>query len=198
MSTTKKPAALVVHESWFGNTAAVADAVAQGLSREGFEVACVDVARAPRGELTYDLIVVGAPTHAFGLSRIATREDAVERGAKASDAAFGIREWLEQLPQDDTGICAAAFDTRADKARRLPFAAAPAARRRLTKHGYPLIGDQVGFLVEGTAGPLLEGELERARAWGREVGVATRDHLARHGAAGGAAQPAARAAELER
>lgn len=171
--------ALVVYESWFGNTAAVAGAVAAGLTMDGFEVRCLSVSDAPRGPVDCSLLVVGAPTHAFGLSRPATRKEALTKGAAdGGSTAFGAREWLDQLPAEGNGSgCAASFDTRVGKVRRLPFSAAPAARRRLVEHGYHYVGNPVGFLVDDTSGPLLDGELERACAWGRDLADLTRDQV---------------------
>jgi flavodoxin len=176
--------ALVVYESWFGNTAATARAVASGLALEGLQVRCLPVSDAPLGPVSCDLLVVGAPTHAFGLSRPATREEALSKGATdVGSTTFAMREWLDQLPdQRHDTICAASFDTRADKARRLPFSAAPAARRRLLKRGYHDAGEPVGFAVDDISGPLLDGELERASAWGRDLAVTTKDHFVARGA----------------
>ncbi len=89
--------ALLVVESSFGNTAAIGQAVAQGLSQHAtVEVVHVDHAPddLPPG---IELLVVGAPTHAFSLSRESTRRDAESRrdspkdtGGEASrDAAKG-------------------------------------------------------------------------------------------------------------
>ncbi len=184
--------ALVVYESWFGNTASVAEAVSSGMTAEGAHVECVDVGAAPRGALDFDVVVVGAPTHALGLSRASTRDDAVRRGGGPMDTSYGMREWLDDLPDSARGrVCAAAFDTRADRARRIPFAAARAARRRLRKKGYHLLSSPTGFLVTDTAGPLLEGELDRAAAWGREIADLTQNHLAALNAAARASAPAA-------
>jgi hypothetical protein len=170
--------ALVVHESWFGNTATVAQAVASALSEEGFQVRCVPVAEAPLGAVECDLLVVGAATHAFGLSRPATRLEAIKKGATDVSTTFGVREWLDQLPKSRYGaVCAAAFDTRANRARRVPFSAAPAARRRLLRDGFEVVGEPVGFVVEDVSGPLREGEVDRAFAWGRGIAVAARDRL---------------------
>lgn len=170
MNESRKLSALVVHESWFGNTEAIARAVAEGLALEGFDVHHVPITHAPRGPVEVDLLVVGAPTHAFGLSKSSTRKEAIHRGAADVGSAFGMREWLDQLPEaSGSDRWAAAFDTRADKARRLPFAAGPAAQRRLHRHGYQMIGVAGAFLVEDTAGPLLPGELEHAARWGREL-----------------------------
>ena len=57
--------AMVVVESMWGNTRAVAEAVASGL---GEEVSVVEVAQAPtQVPPEIDLLVVGGPTHAFSM-----------------------------------------------------------------------------------------------------------------------------------
>ena len=59
---------LVVYESMFGNTRAIAEAVAAGLT-EAAEVVLVPVREVtPAHVHSADLIVVGGPTHAHGLS----------------------------------------------------------------------------------------------------------------------------------
>jgi len=178
--STPTPQALVVHESMFGNTAQVAEAVARGLGRGGYEVSLVDVAQAPTGSLDTDVLVVGAPTHGFSLSRPNTREDAVRQGADPMHAGTGVREWLDTLPRDAHGTLAATFDTRVRKVRRLP-AAAPKVARELRKRGFTLVGDATGFYVDDVAGPLLTDELERAAAWGHQVAIAARQHPAGSG-----------------
>src|SRR5262245_29362950 len=93
--------ALLVYESMFGCTREVAGAVAQGLADAGFDVDLREVGEAPTdvvGEV--DLLVVGAPTHAFSLSRPSTRRDAVRQGAPAAAAETGLREWLGALTTD--------------------------------------------------------------------------------------------------
>src|SRR5674476_754448 len=52
--------ALVVVESWFGNTAQIAEAIADGLREAGAEVEVTTAASAPH-EPVADLIVVAAP-----------------------------------------------------------------------------------------------------------------------------------------
>ncbi|MFI1465582.1 flavodoxin family protein [Nocardia carnea] len=76
--------ARVVYESVFGNTEAAATAIARGL-QEHAEVDVVDVADAtPDSHSPVDLLVVGGPTHAFGMSRRQTRQDAADRiGARS-------------------------------------------------------------------------------------------------------------------
>jgi hypothetical protein len=169
--TTRDLTALVVHESMFHNTATIADAVATGLRAESVKVTCVDVAEAPPlDQAAVDLLVVGAPTHAFSLSRRSTREEAVRQGAPASHARTGVREWLDAAPPHPANAGPAAmFDTRAAKVRRLPKAAGTRGGHLLRRLGFTLVRRPEAFLVEDTTGPLVDGEVERASEWGREL-----------------------------
>jgi hypothetical protein len=161
--------ALMVYESMFGNTEKIADAVADGLSAE-MNVVRHEVGDAPSAITDFvDLIVVGGPTHAFSLSRPGTRADAVRQGAPGERAAIGLREWLGHLRKGPHSELVATFDTRVDKMRRLPGSAARKAERLMRSLGYAPVGHE-SFFVSDTRGPLLPGELERARAWGQELG----------------------------
>jgi hypothetical protein len=73
--------------------------------------------------------------------------------------------WLETLADVGEGRLAAAFDTRADHPR-MPGSAAAGAARRLRRLGYRMVTGPESFRVTGTKGPLVGGELERARMWG--------------------------------
>lgn len=170
--------ALVVYESMFGNTERLARAVADGLALDHVIVTVREVSEAPLGApLDVDLLVVGAPTHAFSLSRPSTREDAVRQGAPAERTALGLRDWLDALP-DGEGLGVAAFDSRVSKVRRLPKAAGPRAAKLARLHGYTPLSKPVGFVVDDVKGPLGPHELERATQWGRFVAGVARIHVA--------------------
>jgi hypothetical protein len=156
--------AVVVVESMFGNTRAVADAVAAGLS-ESVPTTVVDVAEAPALVIA-DLLVVGGPTHAFGMSRPGTRGAAVTQGAGNARSVTGIREWTSRLGRRPGSV--ATFDTRIRR-RGVPGSAARAALHRLRRLGLQPLDVPHSFWVTGTDGPLLDGELERARDWGRRL-----------------------------
>lgn len=161
--------ARIVYESMFGNTAAVAEAIADGL-REYAEVEVVNVAAAAESpEPSIDLLVVGGPTHAFGLSRVRTRGDAAARTDEPIAVDIGIREWLDAAVPAVRGSRAAAFATKAATPKWLPGSAARAAGRRLRRLGYDLADDPVDFFVDGMEGPLVAGELDRARAWAKRL-----------------------------
>ena len=160
---------LVVFESMFGNTAAIARAVGSGLATK-LETEVYEVGVAPRvlAEST-ELLVVGGPTHAFGMSRIGTRETAARQaGDRLVSQGIGVREWLDAFQFPRWGVAGAAFDTRIDRPR-FPGAAANAISRRLRRAGISPVLSAESFYVSATDGPLLEGELERARQWGESL-----------------------------
>lgn len=163
--------ALVVYESVYGNTRAIAEAVAEGLGEA--EVVAVNEA-AGRAEHA-ELLVVGGPTHMHGLATTRSRQMAVEAvhedgGAHVEPGAGeepGLRAWLRDLP-DGRGVSAAAFDTRLDKAPWLTGVASRGIAKRLQHRGYYVLASE-SFLVEDSEGPLEDGELDRARKWGSEL-----------------------------
>jgi len=167
---------VVICESMFGNTEQLATAVAKGLTGAGAEVAVLEVGDAYAGhpDLDCDLLVVAAPTHALTLSRPESRAQAVERGADPRREAVGVREWLptlaEVLPPDGPRPPVAVFDTRVLQAKHWPGSAARASERRLRKSGFR-VGERASFYVDAVAGPVADGELERAEAWGRRLGA---------------------------
>ena len=162
--------ALVVYESMFGNTEAVAQAVADGLA-DRFDVTLADVRTMPRA-FGMDLVVSGGPTHAFGMSRPATRQDAVRQGAtREGVAGVGLREWLDTSPSLPGRTTATAFSTSIDKP--LTGSAGRKALRRLRHLGCRAVVPAENFHVTGTAGPLADGEQQRARRWGEAVAAAS-------------------------
>lgn len=155
--------AVVVYESWFGNTQQVAEAVADELRRSAeVSLAAVDDPLPPLQGV--DLLVVGAPTHAHALSSAGTRRGALQRRGETRPAGRGVRGWLRALPAVD-GRAAAVFDTRIDKPVFLVGSAARGIGRRLEHRGYVLVSNPRSFFVLDTEGPLAEGELDRARTW---------------------------------
>jgi hypothetical protein len=158
--------ALVVYESMFGNTETIARAVAGGLA-EDFEVTLADVATIPLAE-GMDLLIAGAPTHAFGLSRPRTRRDAKPSGTLRPGAEqIGLREYLNLSPLL-TGLPAATFDTRLGRLW-ISGSAARTAGRRLRRLGCRMLTPPATFVVTDTAGPLIAGEPERAARWAAGV-----------------------------
>ena len=171
--------ALVVYESMFGNTHEVAERIGAGL-RTDYEVEVVPVGDAIGRIISdIDLVVVGGPTHAHGMSRPTTRSSASDQAGKDPDLHFeagadgpGLREWLQALPRHDHG-CAAAFDTRVDGPELLTGSASRGIAKRLVKHGFVLIAPAESFLVD-RHNRLLAGEAERAEEWAEALTVLTK------------------------
>ena len=168
--------ALVVYESMFGNTHRMAEAIAEGLS------AAIPTSVLPVGSADHDvlaaadLLVAGGPTHVHGMSREATRQEAVRQaGVDESDltleptaARDGIREWMESA--DNLPRLFAAFDTRADAFKWLTGSAAGQIAKVLRRRGSKQVVPPGTFLApdndaDGT-------EVDRAREWGRALGEA--------------------------
>jgi hypothetical protein len=174
--------AMVVYESLMGDTRQIAEAIAHGL-REALPqaaVRCNPAGETQVADAELDLIVVGAPTHFLGLPSARSRWWWIQQirssaGHAALDAALehgadgpGMREWLGTLPKAPRGAVAASFDTRLD--RLVTGSAARTIARRLRRKGYRLLAPPAGFFVTEVAGPLVDGEAARARAWGRRLG----------------------------
>jgi flavodoxin len=156
---------LIVYDSYFGNTEKVAQAMGDAL-RDVAEVEVHRVADAQPGQVTeLDALIVGSPTRAFS-------------------ATPAIKQFVGRIPsQGLKGTRVAAFDTRiaveetgprflAFLVRIFGYAAEPIAAR-LERKGGTQAASPGGFIVEGSEGPLREGELERAADWARQVGTAS-------------------------
>jgi hypothetical protein len=158
--------AVVVYESLWGNTAAIARAIADGIGPET-EALTTDTAGADT-IAGADLIVAGAPVMAFSLPTDQMRDSVArsEAGApRAPDLSHpSLRSWLESLPRGHGR--GAAFETRIWWS---PRGATGDIEHRLERAGYPCAAKAEKFVVQDKYGPLREGELERARRWGEEL-----------------------------
>jgi flavodoxin I len=154
--------AMVVYDSMYGNTEKIAEAIGKALgSQENVKIVRASEAK-PEQLAGLTLLIVGSPTQRFSPTGATTR-------------------FLKGIPKSGLeGIKVAAFDTRfteseIERVRILAFfvrifgyAAEPIADR-LEKLGGDLAVPPEGFYVGDTEGPLLEGELERAANWAKEI-----------------------------
>lgn len=118
------------------------------------------------------LLVVGGPTHAFGMSRPSTRADAAGQAKiPLVSGGIGVREWLSALESPAHATLSASFDTHMDTPHLIKKAGSAAGpiKRRLHKLGFTSASDPQHFWVADTLGPLREGQLERARQWGESL-----------------------------
>jgi flavodoxin len=144
---------LVVYHSQFGNTRTLAEIVHAELQAFGpAELTTVDAVTDDNLK-SLDLLVVGGPTQAHGTSP-------------------AVKPFLSILASKDlSGTVGATFDTRLKGPAFLWGSAAKPAAHRLEQAGLKLVVPPESFLVQGMKEPHLEeGELERARAWGKQLG----------------------------
>ncbi len=157
---------IVVYESHWGNTAAVARAIAEGIGPEARALSTDEATAAIIAEA--ELVVAGAPLLGFSLPTEAMLQS-IAGGAATNPVAPDVshpslRAWLDALPNGSGR--AAAFETRIWWS---PGSAAKAILGKLEGHGYHAAGPAQRFVVQGKYGPLRKGELERAKAWGAEL-----------------------------
>jgi hypothetical protein len=163
--------AIVVYESHWGNTAAIARAIAEGI---GPEARALSTAEAT-GEAVAgaDLIVAGAPLLGFSLpteSMLKGLASNAGRDPTPPDLSHpSMRAWIDALPAGNAR--AAAFETRIWWS---PGSAAKSILGKLEAAGYHTAAKPQRFVVKGKYGPLREGELEKATAWGAELAQAMR------------------------
>jgi len=161
--------AIVVYESHWGNTAAIARAIAEGI---GPEARVLSTAEAVGGAIAdVDLIVAGAPLLGFSLPTEGMLKGIAGNASKdpvAPDLSHpSMRAWLEALPKGAGR--AAGFETRIWWS---PGSAAKAILGKLEALSYRPVAKAQRFIVQGKYGPLRTGELERAKAWGTELAKA--------------------------
>jgi hypothetical protein len=157
--------AVVVYESHWGNTAAVAKAIAEGLGSEVLALTTDEASGAAIADV--DLIVAGAPVIAFRLASEKMRAglaDDAKAPTPADLAHPSMRSWLKNLPWGRGRF--ASFETRVWWS---PRGATGDIDRGLQGAGYLPLAKPGRFVVTGTYGPLKDGELERARQWGAEL-----------------------------
>lgn len=161
--------AVVVYESIFGNTAAVARAVAEGLGPDAQALTTDEASDAI--VLDADVIVAGAPVIGFNLANDKTRAGIGRAEADAPTPADtshpSLRMWLAQLPEGHAST--AAFETRIWWS---PRGATGTIEKGFRRAGFRPIAKAEKFVVEGKYGPLRDGELDRAREWGHELALA--------------------------
>jgi flavodoxin len=141
---------LVVYDSLYGNTKAIAQTIGEAIPGE---VEVVHVEQVNAGDLeTVDLLVIGTPTH----------------GALPTET---VQSLLERIgPPARESARAATFDTRLTWwfLERWGGFAAPKMADVLKEKGWTLAGAPGGFYVRGLRkGPLKRGEVDRAAAWAK-------------------------------
>jgi flavodoxin len=157
---------LIIYDSVFGNTERIALSIGHAMTALAVSQAKdVEILRPDEVKLEHlagmRLLVVGSPTRAF-------------------QPTAEVKKFLRGIPRNGLqGVKVAAFDTRISIedinssmgryfVRMFGYAAGPVMTRLRKKRGEPVVPPE-GFLVEGTEGPLKNGELERAADWARRI-----------------------------
>jgi hypothetical protein len=156
--------AVVVYESLWGNTAAIAHAIAEGLGPDAIALTTGEaVGPAIEG---CDLVVAGAPLLGFNLPTEEIRASiGKDKTAPIPDLAHpSMRSWLESVPSGSGRCCG--FETRIWWS---PGSSAKKISEGLRGHGYSAAGNDEKFIVTGKYGPLKDGEVERAKQWGAQL-----------------------------
>ena len=166
--------AMVIYESMYGNTHAIAEAIGRGLA-PGNDVTVVPVAEATPELLGQaDLVVAGGPTHVHGMSGARSRQAAAEAAHKDGSGLTqephaqepGLRDWFGTVGR--IRGCGAAFDTRMGGPPVLTGRASKGIAKLLDRHGLTEIAPAQSFPVTKD-NHLQPGEEDRAEQWGREV-----------------------------
>jgi len=142
--------ALIVYDSAYGNTEKIAKSIGGAITGD---VKVLRIGEVNPSELEpVDFLIVGSPTY----------------GGRPTPATL---DFLNNIPESAVkGMGVAAFDTRlsARWVKIFGFASAKIAGSLKAKGG-TLIMSPEGFFVKGAKGPLVEGELERAASWAKEI-----------------------------
>lgn len=143
---------LVIYDSNFGNTKLIAEAIAETL--QGRAVSVNDFTNEDLPGT--DLLVVGSPINAWR-------------------ATPKIQAFLSNLKNAHLKkVSAAAFDTRI----KIFFSGNAAKRiaKALTDAGAELITPPLAFYVKDKEGPLVDGEIAKAKSWARHLWTINKNH----------------------
>jgi len=153
--------ALIIYDSFFGNTEKIAHAIGKGLGNKK-DITLCKVSEANNTMLEgLDHLIVGSPTRAFSPSP-------------------AIKSFLKKIPQNQlSGVKVTAFDTRIEMSDKVPgflrfmanlfgYADKPILENLKKKGGQESCPSE-GFFVLESEGPLKEGELERATGWAKLI-----------------------------
>ena len=150
--------ALVVYDSSYGNTEALARAIGEAAGEGATVISAAQAGRSDFEQL--DVLIVGSPT----------------QGGRPTAS---LTKLLTGIPANGLGrTLVAAFDTRFAAAERglglrllmkVIGYAAPRIAKTLEEKGGRLAAPPEGFIVEDKEGPLKPGELKRASEWANVI-----------------------------
>jgi flavodoxin len=140
---------MVIYHSRYGNCKQVANAIFEGLKESGQDVTLADVGSLSALPADLEFVVVGSPT-------------------RAGHASGPIRKFLKNV--DGPPLKFAAFGTALAKwLHKGDATAAEGISKILKEKGFIEIVPPLRSGVAGRKGPLAEGELEKAKAFGQAI-----------------------------
>ena len=140
---------VIIYDTWYGNTARAAEAIGEGMKEAGLQVELRRVKDVKPEDVTaFDVIVMGSPTHAGGMS-----ED--------------MRSFVTALKRLTLeGKKGATFDTRYVGEE---VGAAVVMEMAMMELGVDVVVPGSPFRVEGPQGPIVEGELAKCKEFGQAI-----------------------------
>ena len=157
--------AWIIYDSVFGNTEKIALAMGNALGSP-VDVKVIKASEARPDQISsLNLLIVGSPTQRFGpTAPISNLFEIIPKNGLAGVkvAAFDTRLTMDEI--NKTSVLAffvRLFGTHAYAAGRIA--------NQLRKKGGELVRSPEGFFVHGMEGPLIEGELDRAADWARQI-----------------------------
>ncbi len=141
---------MIIYDTKFGNTEKVARALAEGMKKHGVNVDCIKIGEVDISKLgDYDLLAIGGPTHAFGLSK-------------------PMKDFLKELENVKLGGKRAfAFDTKYKS--RLAGSAGKRIEKKLKKLRMTIVKSHISAIVKGGEGPLEDGTEETFKQIGADI-----------------------------
>ncbi len=147
---------IIVYETKFGNTKLAGEAIGEGLTEKGHDVIVKHVKEIDVSEINnFDLVILGSPTY-------------------AGSPAGSIKKLIKKMSEINLeGKSIAAFDTHISEGegkflRKAVFKMEKQVMKKISGIKKPVEILQVG--VHGIKGPLIDGELEKCKEFGKKIG----------------------------
>jgi menaquinone-dependent protoporphyrinogen IX oxidase len=152
--------ALVIYDTTHGNTKKIAETIAETLSENRIDTDCLNLKEAKKlGLSNYDLIVIGSPT-------------------KFGTMTFAMKSYIAKLNAEDwNNTPFAAFDTENpenivhSRVENKNWSAAEKISEKLKEKSLRQISPVLKAQVHDWKGPLLDGEIERTKAYASDLAI---------------------------
>jgi flavodoxin len=152
---------IVAFDSVFGNTKHVAEAIAEELKENGYEIEFIDLGRKVPWKVEADLVFIGSPTRD---SRMTSRAKKFVRRLRKQHWASRpviVFDTVIRLPENER--------QRERMAKWTVNGAAPRMKALAEKRGLKVYPEVLRAEVTGLKGPLAPGSLDRVREFTRSA-----------------------------